>query len=82
MGSKSIHFLDKDGRLYAIGAKATLNGGLKALQAFKKEMGFGQKVVKLKQGNRRDFKKYMYNWAYFYICFLLYSMPRLTRLIY
>jgi len=37
--------------------------------AFKKEMGLGQKVVKLKNGTKKEMKNYINNWAYFYICF-------------
>jgi hypothetical protein len=51
--------------------KIALSNAAAGVLAFKKEMGFGKKVVKLKYGTREDFKKYFYNWEYFYICFFL-----------
>jgi hypothetical protein len=55
--------------------KTALTNALASIMAFKKEMGFGQKVVKLKHGTREEFKKYLYNWEYFYICFFLSMAP-------
>ena len=40
-----------------MGMKNVLKSGLAAIQAFKKEMGFGEKVVKFKQGTRMEIKR-------------------------
>lgn len=71
---------DKDCRLYVMNLRYLLCNGLESILAFKKEMGFGSKVVKLKTGTRSDFKKYMYNWEYFYICFFLSSNYNLCQI--
>jgi len=65
---KIVHFFDKDRRYYTVGLKNVLESGLKAIEAFKKEMGHGERVVKLKGGTGHNIKRELCNWAYFYIC--------------
>lgn len=67
LGSKTCQLFDRDCRYYCVNLRELLMNGLCSILAFKKEMGFGQKVVKLRHGTRAEFKKYMYNWEYFYI---------------
>ena len=50
---KYVHFYDKDHRYFTLGLRNILKSGLLAIQAFKKEMGYGEKVVKLKHGTRQ-----------------------------
>ena len=54
---KIVHFFDKDRRYYTLGLKSILHSGLTAIQAFKKEMGHGEKVVKLKSGTMDNMKR-------------------------
>jgi hypothetical protein len=68
---KLCHFYDSEGRYYTMRLRDVLSSGVRRLQGFKKEIGLGQKVIKLKNGSRREMKNEMYNWAYFYICFSL-----------
>lgn len=70
LGGRTCHFLDKDQVYTTLRLKDILSNGMRHLQGFKKEMGLGQRVVKMKHGTRKDLKNYMYNWAYFYICSL------------
>jgi hypothetical protein len=65
---KIVHFLDRDRRYYTMSLRSILQSGLTAIEAFKKEMGHGEKVVKLKGGTKQNLKREMCNWAYFYIC--------------
>lgn len=62
--------MDKDRKYFTVCLKTALTSGLRGIQGFKKEMGFGEKVVKLKTGAKKDIRKYTCNWAYFYICLL------------
>jgi hypothetical protein len=71
LDKKYVHFYDKQHRYFTMNMGTVLRGGLTAIQAFKREMGMGQRVVKLKHGTPGDIKKQVNNWAYFYICLSL-----------
>jgi predicted PolB exonuclease-like 3'-5' exonuclease len=71
--NKFCHFYDKESRYYTLRLKDIINNGMRAVIAFKKELGLGQKVVKFHNGTKKEMKNYIYNWAYFYICFSISS---------
>ena len=64
MQGKVCHIFDGDQRLYLLNLRDLLAGGVASIEVFKKEMGFGQRVVKLKKDSA---EKFQYNWEYFYI---------------
>lgn len=56
LDKRSVHFYDKQHRYYTLDLKKIVLSGFKAVQAYKHEMGYGQKVIKLKHGTRREIK--------------------------
>jgi len=56
MGGKECRLFDRDCRLWSVGLREMLCSGLASVEEFKKEMGLGQRVVKLKKGTREQLK--------------------------